>query len=70
MSDDIFVNYYEINGRDYIVLNEVDYNNNHYVYLCNEFDKKDLMVRKVIGDVLEPLDSDAELVEVLKLIVK
>lgn len=70
MGDTIFVNYYEINGKVYIVLNEIDYNNNHYVYLCNENDKKDLMVRKVVGDILEPLDTDAELIEVLKLIVK
>lgn len=68
--DNILVNYYTIEGKDYLIVNEVDYNNNHYVYLINELENDDIMIRKVVNDFLEPLDSEEELFNVMKLIMK
>lgn len=70
MDDTVLVNSYEINGIDYIVMNEVTYNDIKYVYLSNELDEKDSMVRKLINEELVPLDSETELLSVIKLISK
>lgn len=70
MNDSILVNYYEINNNDYLVVNEVDYNNFHYIYLVNENDKEDIMIRKLVNDLLEPLDSEEELLSVMRLLIK
>lgn len=70
MEDKMLVNYYEVDNKTYLIVNEVDYNGNHYVYLVNEFDKDDMMVRKIINEKLEPLDSEEELVELMKLLIK
>lgn len=64
------INVYKIGDIIYEVIDEIDYNNYHYVFLCNENDENDMMVRKVIGDNLEPLDTEEELKEVLSLIIK
>lgn len=70
MKDKLLLNYYEINNIKYIVMNEFDYNNKHYVYLSNMNDEDDIMVRIVNGDKLEPLETEEELVEVLKMLIK
>lgn len=70
MKDNILLNYYEINNIKYIVLNEIDYNNRHYVYLSNENDEEDIMIRIVSNDLLLPLETEEEFVEVLKLLIK
>ena len=70
MNDSILVNYYEIDNENYLIVNEIDYNNNHYVYLINENDKDDIMVRRRYNDLLEPLDSEEELLNVMKLLIK
>lgn len=70
MKESMIVNYYEIDGKDYLVVNELDYNSNHYIYLINELDSEDMMVRKIINERLEPLETEEELVEVLKLLIK
>ena len=70
MEETVLVNVYKIGDIIYEVIEEVNYNNNHYVYLCNENDENDIMIRKVVGDNLEPLDTDEELKEVLELITK
>lgn len=70
MDDSILINCYKIDDIIYEVLNEVDYNNSHYVFLCNENDDDDIMIRKLDGENLEPLDSEEELKEVLSLITK
>lgn len=70
MKDKLLVKSYTINDIDYIVVNEVDYNANHYVYLSNEFDETDVMIRKVNNNTLEPLESEEELNSVLKLLIK
>ena len=70
MNDSILVNYYDIDNKNYLIVNEADYNNNHYVYLINENDKDDIMVRRRVNDLLEPLDSEEELLNVMKLLIK
>lgn len=70
MSDEILVNYYTINNKDYLVINEIDYKNNHYIYLVNELDNKDILIRKIINNELYPMDNEEELKEILKLITK
>ena len=70
MKDKLLLNYYEINNIKYIVMNELDYNDKHYVYLSNMNDEDDIMVRIVNGDKLEPLETEEELVEVLKMLIK
>lgn len=70
MKDELMIKEFIINDKSYYVINEVDYNNSHYVFLSNKFDKEDIMVRRVVDDVLEPLDSEEELIDVLKLFVK
>ncbi len=69
-SDEILVKSYNIDGKKYIVVNELDYNNIHYLYLSNEENIKDIMLMKIIDGYLEPLDSEQEIKEVLKLLVK
>lgn len=70
MKDEMLVNYLEINGKDYIIVNEVDYKDNHYVYLVNEEDEKDIMIKKYNNEFLEPLSSKEEVDELLKLLAK
>ncbi len=70
MENELLVSYYTIDNKDYLVVNETEYENNHYVYLCNETDNKDLMIRKVIDNKLIPLDNEEELNSVIKLLVK
>ena len=64
---DCVVDYYNINGIDYLVIKEASYNGFNYVYLANENEEDDLMVRRVNGDILEALDSEDELINVMKL---
>lgn len=70
MEETVLVNVYKIGDIIYEVIEEVDYNNNHYVYLCNENDENDIMIRKVLGDNLEPLETEEELKEVLEVLTK
>jgi len=70
MENEILVNYLEIDGKDYIIVNEVDYKGSHYVYLVNENDEKDIMIKKYNNEFLEPLSSKEEVDELLKLLAK
>ena len=70
MEETVLVNVYKIGDIIYEVIEEVNYNNNHYVYLCNENDENDVMIRKVLGDNLEPLETEEELKEVLEVLTK
>lgn len=68
MNDKILVKSYMIDDKRYIVVNEVDYNNNHYLYLSNEDDIEDIIIRKVKDGYLDILDNKEEVLEILKLI--
>ena len=70
MKEDILVNSYIIGNQVYLVLNEIDYNNFHYIFLSNENDEKDMMIRKVVDGVLTVLDNEDEVRSVLKLLCK
>ena len=70
MHNSVLVNYYKINDKDYLLINEIDFNDKHYVYLVNENDPKDILVRSLKGDDLIPLETEQELIEVLKQFVK
>ena len=70
MNNDVLVNFYTIDDKDYIVVNEIDYNNKHYVYLVNENDTNDIMIRIEKGEYLEPLEDEKEFEELLNLFIK
>lgn len=70
MEETVLIDVYKIGDIIYEVIDQVDYNNSHYVFLCNENDENDIMLRKVNGDNLDPLDTEEELKEVLSLLNK
>ena len=70
MDKEILVNYLEIDGKDYIIVNEVDHKGSHYVYLVNEKDENDIMIKKYNNEILEPLSSKEEVNELLSLLTK
>lgn len=70
MEETILVKTFKINEKEYYVVNEIDYNNKHYVCLSNKVDNDDMMVRIQKDNSLLPLETEEELFEVLKLIIK
>lgn len=69
-NETIVVKSYNINDKDYTVINEVDYNGIHYLIMSNEDNPKDILIRKVVESYLEFLDDENEIREVLKRVVK
>lgn len=67
----ISVDYYPIDNKIYLVLNRKVYQGNTYVFLANEMDSADVMVRKLVDEnTLKMLDSKEELMNVLALFIK
>lgn len=67
----VSVDYYIIDNKIYLVLNKKEFNGSTYVYLANEMDSADMIVRKLINeDTLKMLDSKEELMNVLALFIK
>ena len=67
----VSVDYYPIDNKIYLVLNKKEFNGSTYVYLANEMDSADMIVRKLIDeDTLKMLDSKEELMNVLALFIK
>ena len=67
----ISVGYYPIDNKIYLVLNKKEYQGNTYVFLANEMDSADVMIRKVENDnILKMLDNKEELINVLSLFIK
>ena len=67
----ISVGYYPIDNKIYLVLNRKVYQGNTYVFLANEMDSADVMVRKLVDDnTLKMLGSKEELMNVLALFIK
>ncbi len=60
------VDFYSFNGKIYLVIKSIVYNNNSYVFLCNEMDNSDDMIRRVSGNKLLPIENDEELLSVIK----
>lgn len=69
-NDTIVIKTYKINNKEYVVINELDYKNVHYLFLSNEENAEDMMIRKVVDGYLESLDDENEISEVLKQIAK
>ena len=55
--------YFELDGKKYIITNEIEENGNIYYYLSNEDDMYDVMIKKSKKEDLEtiyPLEDDKE----------
>lgn len=61
------VNVYDIDDKVYMLMNELEDNNIHYMLLVNQDDEDDFLFRKVDGDDLVPLDNEDEVVRVIQL---
>ena len=66
----INVEFYPIDHKIYLVLQRKNYNNVSYVFLGNEMDNTDFMIRKEINGNLEPLETMDELYEIAPLFIK
>ena len=60
------VDFYSFDGKIYLVIKSVIYNNNSYVFLCNEMDNSVVIIRRVSGNKLLPIETDEELLNVIK----
>ena len=69
MKDEILLKTYVIDDKTYYVIFETDYDNTHYFILSNKLDNKDIIVRKVINDFLEPVNKEEEL-KIMELVIK
>lgn len=65
----INVEFYPIDHKIYLVLQRRNYNNVSYVFLGNEMDNTDFMIRKEINGNLEPLETMDELYEITPLFI-
>ena len=63
------VEFYPIDHKIYLVLQRKNYNNVSYVFLGNEMDNTDFMIRKEINGNLEPLETMDELYEIAPLFI-
>lgn len=52
------VDFYTLDGKIYLIAKEIEYNNHKYVYLTNEMDYHDLLLRRVEGNDLLPLTNE------------
>ena len=60
------VDFYSFNNKIYLVIKSVLYNNSEYVFLSNEMDDSDDMIRRVSENKLLPIESDEEYLNVIK----
>ena len=60
------VDFYSFNNKIYLVIKSVLYNNSEYVFLSNEMDASDDMIRRVSENKLLPIESDEEYLSVVK----
>lgn len=53
------------NGNEYVIIDEIVHNGNHYVYLTNINNKEDICIRKSVqkddGEYFEGLKDESEL---------
>ena len=64
---EINVEYYKIDGKDYIIGKKVEYNGSKYILLVNENDYTDSMVQKEVNDELEPVEDVETLHKILSI---
>ena len=60
------VDFYSFNNKIYLVIKSVLYNNSKYVFLSNEMDASNDMIRRVSENKLLPIESDEEYLNVIK----
>ena len=60
------VDFYSFNNKIYLVIKSVLYNNSEYVFLSNEMDASDDMIRRVSENKLLQIESDEEYLNVIK----
>ncbi len=64
---------YEIDGKEYDLMNKIIIDNTTYLFLMNENDPDDLLLRKILNnkeDELYPLDDEKEVSKVLEFYAK
>ena len=57
------IEYFEIDGKEYMIAGEIDDNSMIYYFLINLNDKKDFILKKAVSnnaDMLLPLDNEYE----------
>lgn len=70
MQDEVMVNCYSIDNKDYMLVKEVNLDNKKYVYLVNLEDPEDAMVRIIEEDTLIPVNSQEEVYQVMQEVIK
>ena len=65
---EINVEYYKIDGKDYIIGKKLEYNGSTYILLVNENDYTDSLVQKEVNNNLEPVENVETLHKILSII--
>lgn len=56
-----------IDDKEYIVIDEINDNENTYCYLCNDLNDEEFFIKKIKENQLLPIDSEEEFNKALKL---
>lgn len=64
---EINVEYYKIDGKDYIIGKKLEYNGSTYILLVNENDYTDSLVQKEVNNSLEPVENVETLHKILSI---
>ena len=64
---EINVEYYKIDGKDYIIGKKLEYNGSTYILLVNENDYTDSLVQKEVNSNLEPVENVETLHKILSI---
>jgi len=64
---EINVEYYKIDGKDYIIGKKLEYNGSTYILLVNENDYTDSLVQKEVNNNLEPVENVETLHKILSI---
>lgn len=64
---EINVEYYKIDGKDYIIGKKIEYNGSTYILLVNENDYTDSLVQKEVNNNLEPVENVETLHKILSI---
>lgn len=70
MQDEVMVNCYSIDNKDYMLVKEANLDNKKYVYLVNLEDPEDAMVRIIEEDTLIPVNTQEEVYQVMQEVIK
>ena len=55
-----------LDNKEYLVIDEIKHNDINYIYLVNNKNSKDFVIRKEKDDLLVGLDNEEEFNEVMK----